>query len=302
METVMREPTLAVTTKAVLIAGPTASGKSRLALDLARRYGGMVINADSMQVYRELRVLTARPAFVDESVAPHRLYGHMAAANRYSVGAWLGDVKDVIDEAREAGRLPIVVGGTGLYFKALGEGLAEIPPVPADIRHEVRALAEGETSEALHRRLAAIDPQDASQIRASDRTRILRAFDVYMATGRPLAVWREQPAEPILDMSAVERFVLDPERSLLYVRIDGRAETMITEGAIDEVEALLAHGLSEDLPAMKAIGVRQLSDHLAGKLPLDAALAGIRSETRRYAKRQLTWFRNQMADWPRLPA
>lgn len=298
----MTEPTLAATTKAVLIAGPTASGKSRLALDLARRHGGMVINADSMQVYHELRILTARPGITDESIVPHRLYGHLPAANRYSVGAWIREVADAIGKAHEAGRLPIVVGGTGLYFKALGEGLAEVPPVPADLRQEVRALAEGETSEALHRRLAAIDPQDASRIRASDRARILRALDVYMATGRPLAVWREQPVEPILDMSAAERFIVDPERSLLYARIDARAETMIAAGAIDEVEALLALGLSEELPAMKAIGVRQLADHLAGKLPLDAALAGIRTETRRYAKRQLTWFRNQMKDWPRLRA
>lgn len=298
----MTEPTLAATTKAVLIAGPTASGKSRLALDLARRHRGMVINADSMQVYRELRVLTARPGVADESIAPHRLYGHVPAANCYSVGAWVREVEDAIGKAHEAGRIPVVVGGTGLYFKALSEGLADIPSVPAHVRREVRALAEGATSEALHRRLAGIDPQDASQIRASDRARILRAFDVYMATGRPLAEWRKQPGKPILDMSTVERFVLDPERSPLYGRIDARAETMLAEGAIGEVEALLALGLSEDLPAMKAIGVRQLADHLAGKLPLDAALAAIKSETRRYAKRQLTWFRNQMRDWPRLPA
>ena len=302
MDTVVTEPMLAATTKAVLIAGPTASGKSRLALDLARRHGGMVINADSMQVYRELRILTARPGVADESIASHRLYGHVPAAIRYSVGAWIREVEDAIGKAHEAGGLPVVVGGTGLYFKALSEGLSEIPPVPADVRQEVRALAEGETSEALHRRLAAIDPRDARQIRASDRARILRALDVYMATGRPLVVWREQPVEPILDMSAVARFILEPERSLLYARIDGRAETMITEGAIDEVEALLALGLSEELPAMKAIGVRHLADHLAGNLPLDAALAGIRTETRRYAKRQLTWFRNQMSDWPRLAA
>jgi tRNA dimethylallyltransferase len=300
MGTAMTEPTLATATKAVLIAGPTASGKSRLALELARRHGGTVINADSMQVYRELRVLTARPGLAAEGTVPHRLYGHVPVANRYSVGAWLGDVELTITKTREAGRLPIVIGGTGLYFKALGEGLAEIPTVPAEVRREVRARAEGETSEALHRRLAAIDPQDARQIRASDRARILRALDVFTATGRSMAEWRERPAARILEMSAVERFVLDPERSLLHSRIDARAETMVAEGAIAEVEALLALRLSDDLPAMKAIGVRQIADYLAGGVSLSAALAGIKTETRRYAKRQLTWFRNQMSDWPRL--
>lgn len=298
----MTEPTLAAGTKAVLIAGPTASGKSRLALDLARRHGGTVINADSMQVYRELRVLTARPSLAEESAVPHHLYGHVPAANRYSVGAWLGDVDAALAEARHTGRLPIVVGGTGLYFKALGEGLAKIPPVPTDIRREVRALAEGETSEALHKRLAAIDPQDASRVRPTDRTRILRALDVFIATGRSLVEWRGEPAAQILDTSGVKRFVLDPERALLYRRIEARAETMMADGAIAEVEALLALGLSDDLPAMKAIGVLRLARHFAGELSLDAALADIKTETRRYAKRQLTWFRHQMSDWPRLPA
>lgn len=296
----MAEPTLAAGTEAVLIAGPTASGKSRLALDLARRHGGVVVNADSMQVYAELRLLTARPSPAEEGAVPHRLYGHVGAATRYSVGAWLGDVAAVLERARGEGRLPIVVGGTGLYFKALGEGLAAIPPVPAEIRQEVRRLAEGEPSAVLHRRLAEINSEDAARIRPSDRARILRAFDVFSATGRSLAAWREQPAAPVLDMSATKRFVLDPDRARLYARIDDRTETMIAEGAIGEVEALLALGLSYDLPAMKAIGVRQLADHLAGRLSLDEALAGIRTETRRYAKRQLTWFRNQMADWPRL--
>jgi tRNA dimethylallyltransferase len=298
----MTELTFAAGTKAVLIAGPTASGKSRLAVDLARRHHGTVINADSMQVYRELRVLTARPALAEEGTVPHRLYGHVPAAIRYSVGAWLGDVEAALAEARQAGRLPIVVGGTGLYFRVLTEGLAEIPPVSDDVRREVRALAEGKTSEALHRRLAAIDPQGGCRIRPSDRSRILRALEVFSATGRSLAEWRQQAAAPVLDMSAVARFVLDPDRSLLYGRIDARAEAMIAEGAITEVEAVLALDLPAELPAMKAIGVRQLADHLAGTLPLDAALAGMRTETRRYAKRQLTWFRNQMGDWPRLPA
>lgn len=298
----MSEPALAAGTKAVLIAGPTASGKSQLALGLARRYGGTVINADSMQVYRELRILTARPGLAAEKAAPHRLYGHVPAATRYSVGAWLSDVDRVVAEARAADRLAVVVGGTGLYFKALCEGLAEIPPVPADVRRDVRAQAEGESSEALHKHLAAIDPQDARQIREADRARILRALDVFMATGRSLVEWREQPVAPILDQSGVKRFVLDVERSRLYSRIEARAEAIVADGAMAEVEALMSLNLSDDLPAMKAIGVRQLADFLCGELTLEVALAGIKTETRRYAKRQQTWFRNQMSDWPRLPA
>jgi len=300
MGTEMAEPALAAGTKAVLIAGPTASGKSRLALDLARRHGGVVVNADSMQVYGELRVLTARPSPADENAAPHRLYGHVPAANRYSVGAWLGDVTAALARAREEGQLPILVGGTGLYFKALGEGLAEIPPVPSEVRRKVREMAEGEPTSDLHRRLAEIDAEDASEIRPSDRARILRALDVFTATGRSLAAWRARPVSPILDMSTVERLVLDPDRALLYARIEDRAETMIAEGVIGEVGALLGLGLSSDLPVMKAIGVRQFADHLAGRLSVEEAVAGIKTETRRYAKRQMTWFRNQMGDWRRL--
>jgi tRNA dimethylallyltransferase len=296
----MMAPTLTAGTKVVLIAGPTASGKSRLALDVARQHGGTVINADSMQLYRELRVLTARPTADDEATVPHRLYGHVPSEIRYSVGAWLGDVTAAIREAHKQDRVPIVVGGTGLYFKALCEGLADIPPVPADVRREVRALAEGEASNALHRRLSEIDPDDACRIRPTDRTRILRALEVFMATGRSLAAWQQTQVEPVLDPTECERFVLDLDRALLRTRIDARVEVMLEEGAIAEVEALLALGLPGNLPAMKAIGVRSLGEYLAGRLSLDAAIASMKTETRRYAKRQLTWFRNQMREWPRL--
>lgn len=293
----MAETRSAAGTKVVLIAGPTASGKSRLALDLARLHGGTVINADSMQVYAELRVLTARPSLEDEMTVPHRLYGCVPAATRYSVGRWLRDVVVALGEARGHGRLPIVVGGTGLYFKALCEGLAEIPPIPPEVREQNRTVAEGLESAALHNRLAEIDPDDARRIRPSDRSRILRALDVFVATGRSLADWQANPAAPVLDPQTVERLILDPEREVLHRRIKERAGAMIAAGAIDEAKALAALRIAPDLPAMKAIGVRQLVDHAAGKSSLETALAGIETETRRYARRQLTWFRNQMGDW-----
>jgi len=285
--------------EAILIAGPTASGKSRLALELAHEHDGVVVNADSMQVYGELSILTARPTAEDEAVVPHRLYGHVTAATRYSVGRWLDDVGGILGEARRQRRMPIVVGGTGLYFKALTEGLAEVPPIPAEVRQQVLAIAEGEAGETLHRRLAEIDPEDAAGIRPSDRSRILRAMEVFEATGRSLAAWRARPATPILDPAKAERIVLDPDRAILHERIARRAEEMIHHGAIEEARALGTLGLSPDLPAMKAIGVRELLDHLAGKLSLAEALAAIKTETRRYAKRQTTWFRHQMEGWER---
>ncbi len=289
------------TLKAILIAGPTASGKSRLALDLAAGHGGLVVNADSMQVYAELSVLTARPSPEEEAAAPHRLYGHVPAATRYSVGRWLGDVAAVLDEARRDGRLAIVVGGTGLYFKALTEGLAAVPAIPAEVRAAVRAGGAEVATPDLHARLAATDPEDAAAIRASDRARILRALEVVTATGRSLAEWRRAAvAPPLVDPATAERIVLAPDRAELHARIAARAERMLEEGALREVAALMTLGLDPDLPAMKAIGVRALMAHMAGALSRDEALAAMATETRRYAKRQTTWFRNQMADWPRL--
>lgn len=296
----MAELNISATAKAVLIAGPTASGKSRLALDIARREGGLVVNADSMQVYSELRVLTARPPVEDEAAIEHKLYGHVPASTRYSVGHWLTEIADILNQAAGQGRMAIVVGGTGLYFKALTQGLAAIPPIPREIQEEVAARAEGEDSAVLHRRLADIDPEDASAIRSSDRARILRATEVFLATGRALAEWRESPALPILDIATADCVVLDPDRAFLHKRIGERAEAMIGDGAIEEATSLGALGLSGALPAMKAIGVRQLIDHEAGELSLDEALSSIKTQTRRYAKRQTTWFRHQMADWRRI--
>ena len=285
---------------AILITGPTASGKSQRAIALAEAHGGVVINADSMQVYRELRVLSARPSAEDEAAAPHRLYGHVGAATRYSVGHWLADAAATLAEARGTGRLPVFVGGTGLYFKALTEGLVSIPPIPPEIRARVLAEAEGEPAATLHARLAACDPETAATTRPSDRARILRGLEVIAATGRPLAAWRQGPGTPpLLAAGRTMRIVLDPPRPLLHQRIAERADAMVAAGAIGEALALGALGLSPDLPAMKAIGIRQFLDHAAGKLTLVEAIAALKTETRRYAKRQVTWFRNQMADWPR---
>jgi len=287
---------------AVLIAGPTASGKSRLALDMAASRDGVVINADSMQVYRELRLLTARPPAKDEAAVPHRLYGHVPASERYSVGRWIADVAAVLDEARRDGRLPIIVGGTGLYFRALTEGLSSIPPIPAEVREGLAGEAAGLASADLHARLAARNPEDAAAIRPSDRARILRALEVFAATGRSLAEWNRAEARPLLDPRATERHVLDVDRAVLHARIAARAEAMVAGGALGEAKALAALGLDPMSSAMKAIGVRELLAHAAGDLSLDEAVAAMATETRRYARRQLTWFRNQMADWPRMPA
>jgi tRNA dimethylallyltransferase len=265
---------------------------------MAAERGGIVINADSMQVYRELRIISARPSAEDEAAAPHRLYGHVGAATRYSVGAWLNDVAPILAEARREGRLAIVVGGTGLYFKALTEGLTSVPPIPAEVRLDVaRQAAEVETG-TLHERLATVDPEDAATIRPSDRSRIVRALEVCATTGMSLAaLHRQQSGAPLVDGTA-ERIVVAPQPSELHRRIAQRAEAMVHHGAIDEVQALASLGLDPAQPAMKAIGVRELLAHVAGKLSLDEAVAAMKTETRRYAKRQMTWIRNQMGDWP----
>jgi len=285
----------------VLIAGPTASGKSRLALEIARQRGGIIVNADSLQVYCELRILTARPSLDDESAVPHHLYGHVPAATRYSVGQWLGDVAGIIAEARETGVTVVVVGGTGLYFKALIEGLVTTPPLPQEVRERVLREAEGRSAADLHAELAMVDPEDAAAVRPTDRARIIRALEVFEATGRSLVGWRQRPATPVVDPAETERMVLEVDRAELHRRIAARAERMIGEGALEETQAFGTLGLAADVSAMKAIGLRELLDHLAGRSSLEEALAGLKTETRRYAKRQETWFRNQMADWPRIP-
>jgi tRNA dimethylallyltransferase len=284
---------------AVLIAGPTASGKSVLALGLARATGGFVINADSMQVYRDLRVITARPSVADEAVAPHRLYGHVDAATNCSAGLWLADVRGAIAKAREEDRLPIIVGGTGLYFKALLRGLSAIPPVPQEIRDAVRTRLERDGIEALHRELCRRDPVAGTRLKPRDRARIPRALEVLEATGRPIGDWHAHGLPPLLQVSAVCAVFLAPDRTELHQWIDRRFGRMLEEGALDEVEALAARKLDPILPAMKALGVPPLLRHLRGELSLDEAATAGAAETRQYAKRQFTWFRHQLPefDW-----
>jgi tRNA dimethylallyltransferase len=286
---------------AILIAGPTASGKSAAALELADRLGGTVINADSMQVYRELAVLTARPSAADLTRAPHRLYGMAPAAEAYSVGRWLEDAARAIAEAAAAGRLPILVGGTGLYFKALTDGLAPIPDVPQEIREHWRRRAEELGPEGLHRELGARDPAMAARLRPSDPQRIARALEVIDATGVSLAEWQGASATPLLAPDGVVRLVVAPEREPLYAAIDARFDVMMEQGALEEVEALLARGLDHGLPAMRAHGVRELGAYLAGRTSLGEAAAKAKTESRRYAKRQMTWLRRFMKDWDWAP-
>ena len=283
--------------KAVLIAGPTASGKSALALDLALGSGGVVINADSMQVYRDLRVITARPTPEDEARVPHRLYGHVDAGVNFSAGAWLTDATRVLDEARAQGRLPIFVGGTGLYFKALTSGLSTVPPVPAAIRDSVRARLERGGVEALHAELSARDPGAAERLKPRDRTRIARALEVIEATGRSLLDWHREGQPPILPKDSFRALFLSPDRDALYDRIDTRFDAMLGAGALDEVARLAARHLDPLLPAMKAHGVPTLIRHLKDEISLEEARTIGCADTRHYAKRQFTWFRHQLPEF-----
>jgi tRNA dimethylallyltransferase len=283
--------------QAVLIAGPTASGKSALALHLAERLGGVVVNADSMQVYRDLRVITARPAPGEEARVPHRLYGHVDAAENYSVGRWCRDAAVVLEEIAAQGRLPILVGGTGLYFKALLTGLAAVPPIPDDIRTRVRERIVSEGAPALHAELMRADPKTAQRLMVNDRSRISRALEVVEATGRPLSDWHRDGLPPLVDAAHAVKVFVTCERAELVRRIEARFGIMLKAGALEEVRALAARRLDPLLPAMKAHGVPWLIRQLAGAISRDEAAAGGIMDTRRYAKRQVTWFRNQMQDW-----
>ncbi|MGE0742821.1 MAG: tRNA (adenosine(37)-N6)-dimethylallyltransferase MiaA [Hyphomonadaceae bacterium] len=285
--------------RALLIMGPTASGKSALALALAERLGGEIINADSMQVYRDFRVLTARPSMAEESQAPHRLYGHVDAGELYSTGRWLADAVAAIASVRSAGRTPILVGGAGLYFKALTEGLADIPAADPETRAALRARAEREGAPALHAELARRDPQTASRLEPNDAPRILRALEVLETTGESISALHAG-TKPALARDAWAGVALTPERDALYAAINARFDAMLAHGALDEVRAFAARNLDPALPAMKAHGAPALMAHLRGELSLsDAAEIGKR-DTRRYAKRQFTWIGGQMPAWPRI--
>jgi tRNA dimethylallyltransferase len=286
--------------RCVLIAGPTASGKSALALALAERIGGIVINADSMQVYGDLKIITARPTPAEEARVPHRLYGHVDAAADYSVGQYVADAAAAIDAARHGGTPAVFVGGTGLYFKALTAGLAAVPPIPPDIRAAVRARLAEHGAAALHAELQRRDSLAAGRLNINDRSRIARALEVVEATGRSLIDWQREGL-PALIGPDTPRVFIAPERAVLYARIDARFDTMLTGGALDEVRVLAARRLDPLLPAMKAHGVPWLIRHLAGEIPLEQAAGHAKLDTRHYAKRQFTWFRHQLGDWPRMP-
>lgn len=283
--------------RAILIAGPTASGKSAVATALAQKTGGVVVNADSMQVYADLRVLTARPTVAEEAAAEHRLYGHVDGAVNYSVGRWLDDFSALVAELERAGRLAIVVGGTGMYFKAATQGLSDIPRVPEDIRARLRASAEGVPPAELHARLAARDPQTAARLRPTDPQRILRALEVLEATGQPLAAFQGARAAPILPEGSWRGFFLAPERAAVRAAIDGRFVKMIEAGALDEVARLAARNLDPALPVMRAHGAPALMAFLRGETALADAIARGQADTRAYAKRQFTFARHQLPDF-----
>jgi tRNA dimethylallyltransferase len=281
----------------ILLAGPTTSGKSALALKLAQAHGGVIINADSMQVYRDLRIITARPTPAEEAAVPHRLYGHVDAAENYSVGRWCVDAAAALKAAEHDGLRPILVGGTGLYFKALTQGLAAVPPVPPDVRAAVRARLRERGIAPLYEQLRRCDPASAERLMPGDRSRITRALEVVLATGRSLTDWHREGMKPAVDAARSIKIFLKVEREELYRRISARFDVMMASGALEEVRALAARRLDPTLPAMKAHGVPWLIRHLNGEITLEEAAEGGKRDTRRYTKRQGTWFRYQLPDW-----
>jgi len=287
--------------KVALIAGPTASGKSALALALAERRGGTIINADSAQVYRDLRLVTARPSPEEERRAPHRLSGHVDAADMdYSAARWAAEERAEIDRAAAAGSLPILVGGTGLYLRTLIDGIAPVPPIDPAIRAEVRAMAVADA----HRMLTEADPAGAARLNPADTTRIARALEVVRSTGRPIAEWRRAREGGIGDAIDLAALILLPPRDWLNQRIDHRFAAMVEQGAAGEVAALLSRDdVPPEAPIRRAIGVPELAAAVSGEIDMAEAIARASLATRQYAKRQYTWFRNQPpADWVRLHA
>ena len=282
---------------AVLIAGPTASGKSAAALALAQAIGGVVINADSMQVYAEAPLLTAQPGAAEQARVAHMLYGHIPARRLYSVGRYAEDAAAALAQARAENRIPIFTGGTGLYFTALTDGLSEIPPVPDDVRDDARALLEKIGVEALHERLAARDPQTASRLRPTDPQRVLRAYEVFAATGTPLATWQGKTGQPVLAGLKLAKFLIDPPRDILRAHIAARFEAMLDQGALDEALALA--DLDPALPAAKLLGLRPLLALARGELTRPEAVKQAVTATGQFAKRQSTWFRGRMSDYAR---
>ena len=284
-----------------LIAGPTASGKSALALRLAEALGGEIVGADALQLYADLPLLTASPTAEERMRVPHHLVGVADAGEGWSAGRWLGGARAAIEGVLGRGRPVVVVGGTGLYFRALTQGLAQVPTIPAKSRSEATSDLDALGEDAFRDRLAVHDPAAAARISPGDRQRLIRAWEVFAATGRSLSDWQGENSGA-LPAGSWTTVALEPPRDLLYARCDTRLEAMMAAGVLDEVAALAARGLDPTLPALKAVGYPELSAHLAGDLSLAEALALAQQATRRYAKRQSTWMRGQMADWPRITA
>ncbi len=286
---------------AILITGPTASGKSALAVRLAREHDSVVVNADSMQVYDTLNILTARPQPQDMGGIDHRLYGHVPAGAAYSTGDWQREATGLVAELRARGKLPVFVGGTGLYFRALTGGLADMPVIPHDVRERVRGRLAAEGAEALHRDLAERDPQTAARLKPGDGQRILRALEVLEATGRSISTFQAAAGPAVIDPERAEKIIVLPDRAVLAGRINRRFAAMLTSGAVEEVKALLALDLSPAMPVMKAIGVPQIAAMLAGEMSEADVIERGAAATRQYAKRQMTWFRNQLDEsWQRI--
>ena len=282
----------------ILIAGPTASGKSSAAIGVAKKCNGVVVNADSMQVYKVLQILTSRPGPDDVAQVDHALYGYISPTERFTVARWLEDAGKEIAGIIKSGRTPIITGGTGLYFKALENGLAQVPEIPTEITQNLRKKFDAYGIEPLQRQLLELMPKEAARFKPADSQRIMRALEVVLATGKPLTYFHEQAQkQSLLTDHEVQRFVVNVPREQLYARINKRFAEMVEEGAIEEVRALLEMELAPDLPAMKAIGVRPLAGYLAGEVSLEDAVERSCQETRNYAIRQMTWARNQMSHW-----
>ncbi len=278
----------------LLLAGPTASGKSALAMQVAERYNGEIVNADSLQVYADLRILSSRPTKADMEKLPHHLYGHIPATKIYNVGIWQTEASKVIKDILTRGKLPIVTGGTGLYFKSLTDGLAPIPDIDLQMRDHIRARLQEEGHDALYQELMMHDAPLAARLRPHDTHRIIRGLEVYHASGKPLSYWQAQPTYPPLACDFI-KILLMPTRAWLYERCDARFFAMLHAGALDEVKAL--RHIVGDGGVKQAIGVKQLSAYLVGDMTLDDAISKAQQQTRNYAKRQMTWFRNQMVTW-----
>lgn len=286
---------------AILIHGPTASGKTALSTELAKQLDGEVINADSMQVYSDLQVISARPTEDEISDIPHHLFGHVPASERYSTGRWLEAARRAVEDVQRRGKVAIVTGGTGLYHMALTQGLSEIPPVPDDVRSDVAALTKKEGAAGLRARLEVVDPETAARFGVGDRQRLARALEVWLATGQSITSFQGSKSRPVLDPSEWMGIALTPPRARLYARIDRRFEGMLMEGAMEEARGLMAQQLDPELPAMKAHGIPWLLAYLRQEMSAQAAAENAKRDTRRYAKRQFTWIGRQFPFWPRVP-